>query len=84
MAVERDGVTSNHHELSTGIAELDEHVPEIVRKLDHLRCPGTKRYGVSAREYLGMGRPDSDQLARVRRVTSVMAGAPLSGEASRS
>lgn len=37
-----NGVAAQHHELRACIVQLDEHVAEVVRKLDHLGGPGTK------------------------------------------
>ena len=68
--VERDA------ELRARVVQLDEHVAEILGKLDHLSRSGTNRQGVWRRPYAGRSRPARDQLSSVRRATRDSASAP--------
>lgn len=49
MAVVRDRVTAEHHELRAGVVKLDEQIAEVLGEVDQSDHPGTNRHGMRSR-----------------------------------
>jgi hypothetical protein len=84
MAVKRDRVAAQDHECRAGVVQLDQQVAKVLRKLDHVRRPGTQRQGISWRAYVGSSSLAKLQPSRVKHVTSDMASSPRIGFGSTS
>ena len=67
MAVERDSVPAQHHELCARLGQCEKKVAKVVREFDHPVRRGTNLQGICARVYVGRAWPARLKLAKVRR-----------------